>query len=68
MKLVDNASQAWRWFSIQAMTLAAAIQGAMLALPPEMAARIPEAWADLASMAVLILGIIGRLVDQGGRG
>ena len=65
MKLVPDAGRAWTWFSVQAMTVAAAIQGAMLALPPEMAARIPDAWADAASMAVLILGIIGRLVKQG---
>jgi hypothetical protein len=66
MKLVPNARRAWRWFSIQAMALSIAIQGAWVALPPDLALRLPEWAGDAASMAILALGIIGRLVDQGG--
>lgn len=66
MKLVPNAGKAWRWFSVQAMAVSIAIQGAWQALPPDLATRLPEWAGDAASMAILALGIIGRLVDQGG--
>ena len=66
MKLVPNARRAWRWFSIQAMAGSAALQGAWLALPPEMKAAVPDRVVMAATIALLVLGVIGRLVDQGG--
>lgn len=66
MKLVPNAGKAWRWFSVQAMTAAIALQAGWQAMPPDLAARIPAGAVDALSIAVLVLGIIGRLVDQGG--
>ncbi len=65
MRLVPNARHAWKWISVQAMAVSVAIQAAWMNLPPDMQARIPEAWVDIGTMAVLVLGIIGRLVDQG---
>jgi len=65
MKLVDNAGQAYKWLSVQAMALVVAIEGAWLAIPPDLKSRIPETWIDALSMAVLVLGIVGRVVDQG---
>jgi hypothetical protein len=65
MKLVPNAGQAYKWLSVQAMGLVVAIEGAWLALPPDLKARIPETWVDALSIAVLVLGILGRVVDQG---
>jgi hypothetical protein len=67
MKLVTNASRAWRWFSVQAMTAAIALQAGWQAMPPDLAERIPGEWVTGLSIAVLVLGIVGRLVDQGGR-
>lgn len=64
MKLVDNARDAWRWFSVQAMALAVAIEGAWLAIPPDLKSRIPETWVDAVTMGLLVLGIFGRLVKQ----
>lgn len=64
MKLVDNARDAWRWFSVQAMALAVAIEGAWLAIPPDLKSRIPETWVDALTMGLLVLGIFGRLVKQ----
>ena len=66
MKLVDNARDAWRWFSVQSMALAGAMQGAWLALPPDMKSRVPADLVDMLTLAVLALGIVGRVVDQGG--
>lgn len=65
MKLVNNWSSAWRWYSVRSMGLAAALQGAWLMLPPDMAATVPQ-WLVQAMTAVLLVsGIVGRLVDQG---
>lgn len=65
MKLVPDARRSWRWFSVQAMLAAGAILGAWVALPPDLKAALPD-WTDNAvAMAVLGLGIVGRLVDQG---
>jgi hypothetical protein len=66
MKLVSNAGQAWRWFSVQAMSAAIALQAGWQAMPPDLAERIPEGAVDALAIAVLVLGIVGRLVDQGG--
>jgi hypothetical protein len=65
MKLVPNAKKAGSWFSMQAMALAAAIQGAWLATPPELQALVPADWVNYGTVAVLVLGAIGRVVDQG---
>jgi hypothetical protein len=65
MRLVKNASKAWTWFSVQAMTLAVAVQGAWYGMPADMQERIPEWGVDLVAVAILVLGIFGRLVDQG---
>jgi hypothetical protein len=65
MKPVSNWRNAWKWFSVQAMTLAGALQAGWLALPTSMQARVPAEWVDALTIAILVLGVIGRLVDQG---
>lgn len=64
MKLIDEAGKCWRMFSVQAMVLAGAIQGAWVFIPPEMQATIPEHWLRIVTIALLVLGVVGRLVDQ----
>lgn len=65
MKLVDDARRAWRWFSVQAMALALAVQGVWEAMPADMKASIPQQYVTWLTLALLALGIVGRLVDQG---
>lgn len=65
MRLVDDAKQAWRWFSVQANVLNLAILGAWAAVPDDMKAGIPQQWVFYGSVALLVLGTVGRLVDQG---
>ena len=65
VRLVDGARKAWRWWSVQAMALAVAIQAGWQAMPEDLAARLPDGWVTGLSIVVLVLGIIGRLVDQG---
>lgn len=64
MRLIDNWRQAWRMFSVQAMALAGAIQTAWILMPPEQRASLPEHVAPWVSLALLVLGIIGRFVKQ----
>lgn len=65
MKLIPNWRQAWRMFSVQAMTLAGAMQAAWVAIPPDLKDRVPDGLVDVLTVAILALGIAGRLVDQG---
>lgn len=64
MKLVDDAKKAWSWFSVQAMAWAIAIQGAWEFVPDDMKAGIPPKLVTWITLALLVLGIAGRLVKQ----
>lgn len=64
MKFVDDAKQAWRWFSVQAMVLAGAIQGAWVFIPEDMKSSIPQNIVQWVTISLLVFGVAGRLVDQ----
>jgi protein-S-isoprenylcysteine O-methyltransferase Ste14 len=64
MKFVDDVKDAWRWFSVQAMALALALQGAWEVLTPEMRTSIPPQYVTWGTLFLLALGIGGRLVKQ----
>lgn len=64
MKLVDEAKHAWRMLSVQAMTAALALQGAWASAPDDMKASIPHQYVAYATGALLVLGMLGRLVKQ----
>lgn len=64
MKLVSDWKQAWRWSSVHAMTAAAAVQGAWLALPDDIKQHVPAIVATGVTIGLLLLGVIGRLRDQ----
>jgi len=66
MKMVPDAKRAWRFFSVQAMTLQGAAAAAWLAVPDDMRAAVPSEWLAIGALVLTGLGIIGRLVDQGG--
>lgn len=63
-RLVKNARRAWRWFSMQAMTIALALQAAWLALPPNLLAHLNAEHKTMVVIALLLFGMVGRLVDQ----
>jgi hypothetical protein len=65
MKLVDNWHRMHRAFSVQAMALAAAIQGVWPTIPDDLKAALPSNIVHWASIALLFAGIAGRLIDQG---
>ena len=64
MKLIANWKKAWRMLSIQAMTLAGAVQGAWMFIPDDMRTSIPSNVVQGLTIALLALGVAGRLVDQ----
>jgi len=64
MRLVEEWRSAWRWFSLQAMALTAAIQAAWSALPDDLKQHVPAGIVTAVSIALLLLGIGGRLVKQ----
>lgn len=65
MKFVADWQRAWRWNSVHAMTAAIALQGAWAAIPDDLKQHIPAAMVNGVTIALLVLGIIGRLRDQG---
>ena len=68
LTLVEDWRKAWRWFSVNAMVLAAAIQGTWLQIPDDMKASIPPALVSYSTIALLVLGVLGRLLKQGNEG
>lgn len=64
MKLVKDWRQSWKFYSQQAMVVAGALQGAYMALPANLQARVPSDFVDALTIIVLALGVLGRLVDQ----
>jgi hypothetical protein len=62
--LVEDAKKAYRWFSVQAMALAVAVQGAWEMVPDDMKAGIPPKLVTIITVGLLVLGIAGRLVKQ----
>ena len=65
MKLIPNARRVlWRSYSQQAQFLALTIIGAYGAMPDKLQDALP-AWLVLGvACAVLVLGIVGRLIEQ----
>lgn len=64
MKLVTEWKQAWRWISVQAMVLAGSIQGAWVFIPEDMKTSIPHGLVQGVTVALLALGVVGRVVKQ----
>lgn len=65
MKLIPDWRRSWRFFSVQAMTVAGAVQIAWIALPEDMRATMPDSWLRYLTITLLVAGTIGRLVKQG---
>ena len=68
MRLVDNARNFWKWFSVQALAVLGIIAAVWPVLPPEAQALVPEPWRPWVLVAVAVGGIFGRVIDQSGGG
>jgi membrane protease YdiL (CAAX protease family) len=64
MKLVQDAKDWWKWYSTWAMAFAASLPFAWAALPPDLKAAIPDNWMPYFTLAILLVGMAGRVVDQ----
>lgn len=65
MQLVPNWQRLHRAFSVQAMAVAAAIQGAWPSVPQDLKDALPHNLVHWISIALLVAGIAGRFLDQG---
>lgn len=65
MKLVSDWKQAYKWFSTQAMVGAISLQATWVNLPPDLKHSIPDKYVTYFTIAIMVFGVVGRLVDQG---
>ncbi len=64
MKLIPEARHWWRMFSMQAMSAVTALLGAWGAMPDALQARLPGRLVVGVAIALLVLGMVGRLMQQ----
>lgn len=64
MKLVEDWKKCYKWFSVQAMSVSAATLGAWEVLPERFQKAIDQTTIKQMVCVLLVLGVIGRLVDQ----
>lgn len=64
MKLVANWKSAWKWFSVQFVAAAGAVQLSVLAFPDSIRAWLPDWLTHLLAVALLVAAVAGRLIDQ----
>jgi hypothetical protein len=64
MRLVANWKSAWKWFSIQFVAAAGAVQLAVLAFPDTIRAWLPDWLTHLLAIMLLVAAVAGRLIDQ----
>lgn len=63
-ELVPDWKRAWRWLSVQSMSLALTIQITWASIDSDMRATIPRIVVGGLTVGLLVLGIIGRLLKQ----
>jgi len=64
LKLVEDWRRGWRWISVNCIAVVVAVQGAWMAMPDDLKAGIPSAWVSGVSVAMLVLGAVGRFIKQ----
>lgn len=64
LRLVQNWRRFMKWYSMHSMLLTIALLGAWAALPAKMQDAFSPMEIKLMAIALLVLGVGGRLVDQ----
>lgn len=64
MTLVPDWRGAWRWFSVQALVVLAALPLVWSTLPADLRAFLPDGWEPYILLVVAIGGLAGRFIDQ----
>jgi hypothetical protein len=67
IQLVEDWRKAYKWFSMHIMAWGAVVLTAYLEAPAELKAAIPPDLLNKISIAMLVLGVIVRLLKQGGK-
>lgn len=67
MNLIQDWKQAWKWASMNCMVGATALQGAWMYVPDDLKADLPHNLVHWLTILLLVLGVGGRLVKQGGK-
>ena len=67
MKLVAEWKSAWKWFSVQFVAAAGAVQLSVLAFPDTIRTWLPDWLTHVLAIALLSAAALGRLVDQKGQ-
>ena len=62
MQLVKNWKDGWRWFSNVAFTAIAVVNSAPL--PPELIDAMPDNIRVHVTVALAVVGVVGRFIDQ----
>ena len=64
MKIIKQWKKSWKIFSQQAFTTAAALQIFWLSLDETQIEAIPDGGVQILTLLIVVLGVIGRLVEQ----
>lgn len=65
INLVPDWRNSWKWFSQQAFVMAGTLQTTMLLLTPEQLESLNvSGYGGKLILAIVILGFVGRMVDQ----
>lgn len=64
MRLIDNWKDAKCWFSVHAMLWSSVIQIVWSQVPEDMKTSLPSKYVSYITSAMLILGILGRVINQ----
>lgn len=64
MRFGKNWRKIWRYYSTQAMVLAGSAQAVWVGLPSDLRESVPDDLVSYGTMALLVLGVIGRAVSQ----
>ena len=64
MRLVEGWRKAWRWYSVQALSLLALLPVIWTELPADAKAFIPPSWQPWILAALAVAGMVGRLWPQ----
>lgn len=64
IRLIKNWRDIWRWYSTHGMALAVALLAAWAALPEKMQDAFSPLELKISAIALILLGLGGRLIDQ----
>ena len=63
-RIVNNWRDAWRWASMRSMGFSTGLLAAWAALPQDMRQDMPHWLLPVIVIAVLVFGMVGRVVNQ----